>query len=421
MSDEYNNNEHNNDEYTNEEYNNEIKEEKRQWHSPMGPTKEKQVVYKEKKSKGGFFSYMLVALVASLIGGFVVAYVAPTYLYGNIIPYPETNDDNTNKTGNETIKINTKDDINTVSAVAKKAMDSVVGITTTTTQQNFFGNEVPLQGVGSGVIVDSNGYILTNSHVIDGGNADKITVQFADGSKTNANVLWQDSTLDLAIIKVNETNLPAAELGNSDDLIVGEQAIAIGNPLGLQFQRTVTSGVISGLDRTISSENVMMENLIQTDASINPGNSGGALLNSEGKVIGINTAKIQSAEGLGFSVPINIAKPIIEQVLSDGEFKMAFIGINGLEVDKYEKALGLDIQAEKGFVVIEVVPNSPASKSGLQQNDVLTKIGDTEITGFSTLRKALYNYKPGDSAEMEIIRNGKTEKINIKFDKAPDE
>lgn len=413
MSDEYNNDNNDNDEKQEEPI-----RQNRDWHTPIGPTREKQAVYKERKKRNGFFSYMLIALVSALIGGLVVAYIAPTYLYGNIIPFPETNN-NMNKAGNETIKINTNDDINTVSAVAKKAMNSVVGITTTTTGQNLFGNEVPLQGVGSGVIVDSDGYILTNSHVIDGGNADDITVQFEDGSKTKAQVLWQDVTLDLAIIKVNEKNLPAAELGNSDELIVGEYAIAIGNPLGLQFQRTVTSGVISGLDRTISSENAVMENLIQTDASINPGNSGGALLDAEGKVIGINTAKIQSAEGLGFSVPINIAKPIIDQVISEGKFNMAFIGVSGLEIDKYEKALGVDIQAEKGFVVVEVSPNSPASKSGIQANDVITKIGDTEVTSFTTLRKALYNYKPGDSAKIEVIRNSKKQKIDITFDKAP--
>ncbi|MGO1818758.1 MAG: serine protease HtrA [Senegalia sp. (in: firmicutes)] len=411
MSDEYNDDNNNFEE--------ESVRENKDWHSPMGPAREKQIVYKEKKKRGGFFSYMLIALVSALIGGFIVAYIAPTYLYGNIIPFPESNSSNMNKAGNETIKINTKDDINTVSAVAKKSMNSVVGITTTTTEQNLFGNEVPSQGVGSGVIVDSDGFILTNSHVIDGGNADDITVQFEDGTKTKAQVLWQDSTLDLAIIKVNEKNLPAAELGNSDELIVGEQAIAIGNPLGLQFQRTVTSGVISGLDRTISSESIVMENLIQTDASINPGNSGGALLNSQGEVIGVNTATIQSAEGLGFSIPINIAKPIIDQVISEGEFNMAFIGVSGLEIEKYEKALGVDIEAEKGFVVVEVSANSPASKAGLQANDIITKIGDLEVTNFTTLRKALYNYKPGDNAKIEIIRNGKAENIEITFDKAP--
>ncbi|MBS4538508.1 trypsin-like peptidase domain-containing protein [Clostridium sp. D2Q-11] len=390
--------------------------ENKQWHSPAPNTKAP--VYREKeKPKRGFISYFIVALVAALIGGLISAYIAPQYLYGNIIPIPN-NGGNVNP---QNITINSQEDMNIVSAVAEKSMNSVVGITTMTTQQNFFGNNVPLEGVGSGVIIESNGYILTNSHVIDNGQADEITVQFADGSKSIAEVLWNESALDLAIIKVNDTNLPVAELGDSDDLIVGEPAIAIGNPLGLQFQRTVTSGVISGLDRTIASENVMMENLIQTDASINPGNSGGALLNKEGKVIGINTAKITSAEGLGFSVPINIAKPVIEQIISEGEFNMAFMGVSGIEVSKYEKALGVDIEAEEGFIIIEVVPGSPAAVGGIQQNDIITKIGDKEVTNYTTLRKALYNHKPGDTTEITIIRNGENKKLDITFKETPKE
>ncbi|MBS4534485.1 trypsin-like peptidase domain-containing protein [Clostridium sp. D2Q-14] len=387
-----------------------------EWHSPMKRSSQG-VYYEKNKSKRRFISYFIVALIAALIGGLISSYIAPQYLYGNIIPVPKGNTGGENIDTNR-ITIEPQEDITTVSAVAEKAMDSVVGITTITTQQDFFGARVPSEGLGSGVIVNSNGYILTNSHVIGDGDVDRITVQFADGTKDEAEVLWNESALDLAVIKVNQSNLPAAELGDSDKLIVGEPAIAIGNPLGLQFQRTVTSGVISGLDRTISSEDVVMENLIQTDASINPGNSGGALLDREGKVIGINTAKITSAEGLGFSIPINIVKPIIEQIISDGEVNIAYIGVSGMDVTKYEKALGMNIDAEEGFIIIEIVAGSPAADAGIRANDILTKIGDTKVTSFNTLRKALYKYKPGDTEEITLIRNGETMQVDITFESA---
>ncbi|KKH59039.1 hypothetical protein DU75_07475, partial [Methanosarcina mazei] len=209
-------------------------------------------------------------------------------------------------TGNQ-INITTKEDITTVTAVAKKSMKSVVGITTVETVRDFIW-ERQVQGIGSGVIVDSRGYILTNSHVVGDNNADRITVLFEDGDKKVGQVIWHDPSLDLAMVKVNAINLPVADFGDSDTLQIGEIAVAIGNPLGLEFQRTVTSGIISGLNRTIPLDQYYkMEDLIQTDASINPGNSGGPLLNAKGEVIGINTAKISTGEGLGFAIPINIA------------------------------------------------------------------------------------------------------------------
>lgn len=387
-------------------------EEKKDWSSASYSNNSS--VPNNKKHKRGLMSYFVVALIAALIGGLVSAYIAPSYLYGKIIPIP--NNDSNNYQA-ENINIETTEDMSVVSAVAKKSMKSVVGITTLTTQRDPFYGSRKAQGVGSGVIVDSNGYILTNSHVIHDGKAEKITVQFEDGTKKEGKVLWNEAALDLAMIKVDAKNLPAAELGNSDDLIVGEPAIAIGNPLGLQFQRTVTSGVISGLERTIKSSNIVMENLIQTDASINPGNSGGPLLNSEGKVIGINTAKITSAEGLGFSVPINVAKPIINQVIKEGSFDMVFLGVSGTQVEKYEKALGVDISAEEGFIVIEVVKDSPANEAGLRPMDIIKKIDDHEVIDFNTLRKALYNYKKGDKATLTVLRNGEEQQIEVTFDK----
>ncbi|RKD32115.1 2-alkenal reductase [Thermohalobacter berrensis] len=360
-----------------------------------------------------------MALIAALIGGLISAYIAPTYLYGNIIPVPEIYQGNGGN--NQQINITTKDDITAVTAVAKKAMESVVGITTVQTVDYFFWGPRKEQGVGSGVIVDSKGYILTNSHVVADGEADRITVLFANGTKKEGRVLWNDPALDLAIVKVNATNLPVADLGNSDNLQVGELAVAIGNPLGLEFQRTVTSGVISGLNRTIRVDaNNVIEDLIQTDASINPGNSGGPLLNSNGEVIGINTAKIQSAEGLGFAIPINTAKPIIEQVIEKGRFKTVYIGIAAVEVEKYESALGIDLKADEGVIIIEVSPNSPADYAGIRPGDIVTKLNGEKVISMNHLRRMLYEYRPGDKATLEIVRNGKTMEVEITFRESPD-
>ena len=372
--------------------------------------------YYQKPKKPSKFSYFLVAIIGAIIGGIITAYVAPTYLYGNIMPLPEIYQYNSEAPIINTIDIKPTDEINTVSAVAKKGMSSVVGITTIQVQQEFIWSRT-VEGVGSGVIVDSNGYILTNSHVIADGKAREINVLFENGDSKEAEVIWYDPTLDLAIIKVNARNLIAAELGNSDKLEVGEIAIAIGNPLGLEFQRTVTAGVISGLHRSIQVTRYnVMEDLIQTDASINPGNSGGPLLNAKGQVIGINTAKIQTGEGLGFSIPINTVKPIIESVIRDKNIEPVSLGISGSDIDLYERQMGAEIKAEKGVLVVEVIPDSPADKAGIKPMDVITKLGDKEISSLSALRKELYNYQSGDKVEIEINRNGEILNLTIEFE-----
>lgn len=369
--------------------------------------------YPRQKRRRGIFSYLIVALIAGIIGGIISAYIAPTYLYGKIIPLPEIYDNKPALVN--TITINPVDDINVVAAVAAKSVSSVVGITTVQIQRDFFWSR-PVEGVGSGVIVNSDGYILTNSHVIVDGNAKEINVLFENGEKIEGRVLWYDSTLDLAVVKVNKKNLPVAELGDSDEIYVGQTAVAIGNPLGLDFQRTVTSGIISGLNRSIQvSRFNVMEGLIQTDASINPGNSGGPLLNGEGKVIGINTAKIQTGEGLGFSIPINLVKPVIDEIINDGSFKNVYIGFTGSEVKVYEVQMNVDLPADEGVVIIEILPNSPAVESGLKPLDVITRVDDDKVTNMSNLRKTLYNYRIGQKVVLTINRNGEILKIPIKF------
>ena len=372
--------------------------------------------YSRPPKKRGLFSYVLVAIISAIIGGIVSSYIAPTYLYGKILPMPEIFQGmgHSARPINE-ITITPSNDYNAVTAVAKKNMSSVVGITTVVINREWIW-ERPQEGVGSGVIVDSRGYILTNSHVIGDGRARSIHVLFEDGETVEGEVLWYDSLLDLAVVKAPGSDLPVAELGNSDDLEVGELAVAIGNPLGLDFQRSVTSGVISGLHRSIRiDEYNVIEDLIQTDASINPGNSGGPLLNSEGQVIGINTAKIQTGEGLGFSIPINLVKPIIEEVILDGEFTNVYIGFNGEQVEIFERRVGMDLDVENGVIVREVIPESAAAEAGLKALDVVVEMDGTPIDSMAGLRKLLYNYRLGDHASLVVIRDGEELNVEITF------
>lgn len=372
--------------------------------------------YERPQKKRNIFSYFIVALIAAIIGGIVSAYIAPTYLYGKLIPIPNVYNGEISKTG-EKINITPKEDISAVEAVAKKAMSSVVGITTVQVQRElFWEREIP--GVGSGIIVNPNGYILTNSHVVGDGKAKDINVLFENGDKMPGKVLWHDAALDLAIVKVKASGLAAADLGDSESLQVGQLAVAIGNPLGLDFQRTVTSGVISGLNRSIRVDQYnVIEDLIQTDASINPGNSGGPLLNSKGEVIGINTVKIRSqvGEGLGFAIPINVAKPIIDGVIKEGDFKTVYLGIRGYEIEEYERSLGVDLSVDKGVIILEIYPDTPADKADLRPGDIIRKIDNQEVESMSQLKKILYKYKKGDKAVLTVIRNGKEIPIEIKF------
>lgn len=372
--------------------------------------------YNRPPKKRGFFSYLLVALIAAIIGGVVSSYIAPTYLFGKILPMPDMYQQLSviDRPINE-ITITPTDDYNVVTAVAAKTMDSVVGITTVVMTREWIW-ERPQEGVGSGVIVDNRGYILTNSHVIGDGRARSINVLFEDGQTTEGEVLWYDTLLDLAVVKAEGRNLHVAEMGDSDDLNVGELAVAIGNPLGLDFQRSVTSGVISGLHRSIRIDQYnVIEDLIQTDASINPGNSGGPLLNSQGQVIGINTAKMQTGEGLGFAIPINLAKPIVEEVIKDGEFNSVYIGFNGEQVESFKLRTGIDLGVDNGVVVAEVIPDSAAAEAGLKALDIIVNMDGTQIDTMPGLRRLLYNYRIGDSATLRIIRDGEEMDVEIVF------
>ena len=259
-------------------------------------------------------------------------------------------------------------------------------------------------GLGSGVIVSKNGYILTNQHLAQNVGK-KINVTLHDGRTVQGKVVWIEANIDLAIIKVNEKNLPRVNLGNSEGIYVGDDVIAIGNPLGIEFQGSTTKGIISGLDRTFlfeeNGEKIFMESLIQTDASINPGNSGGPLIDISGNVIGINTIKLNEAEGIGFAIPINVVKPVIEKFESNDKFEEATLGIYA-----YDSAIipyvNTNILIDKGIYISKIDNYGPSGKKGLKVGDVITHIDNQEVNKMIEIREYIYTKNPGDKVLLKL-------------------
>lgn len=359
------------------------------------------------------WTMLLTAVLVGALLSFALFYAAlPTLLQIRGISLGGSRENN-----GPSVVINPSEDLSVYSAVAQKAMPSVVGITTVQTRTGLFSGSQRSEGLGTGVIVDDRGYILTNSHVILDGQADEVMVLLHDGSQLPAEVLWYEQAMDLAVIKIEGgVDLIPAELGDSDHLIVGEIVVAIGNPLGLNFERTLTQGVVSGLNRSIPvAQSQIIDNLIQTDASINPGNSGGPLLNARGQVIGINTAKMRTGEGLGFAIPINTSKPIVDQFIERGEFRRVYLGIRGFNAENVEGATGVPISVEKGVYIVEVVPESAAAAADLRPGDVVIRLGEVTVDTMGNLIRELYKYRPGDTTTVTYVRNGQEETVEIRL------
>ena len=304
-----------------------------------------------------------------------------------------------------------------IADIIENVTSCVVGISKIKNTGNtiFLKDSANSLGLGTGIIVSENGYILSNEHVT----GDKFTncyVTLENGRTYTASVVWADSGLDLSISKITAKNLPFVTFGDSENIRVGEDVFAIGNPIGFEFQRTVTSGIVSAVNRTVRIDeddtSVYMENLIQTDATINPGNSGGPLINLDGNVIGITSVKITSADGIGFAVPINIVKPIIESFLKEDKFEEANLGIFAYdkEIIPY---LEEKIDNLKGIYVGQVAIDSPAYASGIKISDRILKIDNLELNKMSDLRCYIYSKKPGDKVSLKIIRNGREEIIEV--------
>jgi serine protease Do len=301
--------------------------------------------------------------------------------------------------------------------VVKQVRPSVVNINTESQVQTMFG-VFPQQGAGSGVIVRPDGYILTNNHVVQGATTIKVTL--IGGKALTGRIVGRDPLADLAVIKVDsKETLPAARLGSSGALQVGQLAIAIGNPFGLGS--TVTTGVVSALNRNIELPNLVVENLIQTSAAINPGNSGGALVDSSGAIIGINTAIIPNAQGIGFAIPSDVARVEMEQLIANGRVIRPWVGVvYGGEVDPQSgRAYGLG--TDHGVVVREVNPDSPAAKAGIQPRDIITEVNGERVESWNDFVRDIVTKKVGDSVKMTIVRNRASKTLSVVLTERPAE
>lgn len=296
----------------------------------------------------------------------------------------------------------------------------------------FFGDDLPIpseriqSGTGSGLILTSDGHLLTNAHVIDG--ADVVQVTLKDGRSFQGRVLGSDSLTDVAVVKIDATGLPTAVLGNSNNLVPGQWAIAIGNPLGLD--NTVTVGIISATGRSSSQIGIPDKRVrfIQTDAAINPGNSGGPLLNEQGEVIGINTAIRANAQGLGFAIPIETAKRIADSLIATGKVEHPYLGIQMINLspmarEEINEQMKNDfkITQDKGVLIVQVIPNSPAQKAGLRRGDIIQKIEGKEINTTEEVQDCVEASAVGDVLQLQINRQGQLQKIAVRTGAYPSE
>ncbi len=299
-----------------------------------------------------------------------------------------------------------------VEEIAKRVGPSVVGISCKVVTKTYFGQQTS-ESIGSGIIIKNDGYIVTNYHVIEG--ASTITVKLTSGNQYTATVIGGDEKTDIAVIKINANEeLKAAIIGDSDSIEVGELAVAIGNPLANELFGTVTAGVISGVNRTMTVGQREM-NLIQTDAAISPGNSGGALINKYGEVIGINSVKLvdDAAEGLGFAIPMNEAVPIVQDLTTYGYVKgRPMIGVSVVEITK-EIAYYNNLPAESGLYIMSVTEGSGAYKAGLTRGDIIIKFDGTPVTTSTEMNKIRDKHKAGDRVTVTFLRNGQQKNVSI--------
>lgn len=378
----------------------------------------KAINMKKKKNKAG--KAVITILVLILLG--LIVY--NLYVMYKNIEISNSYDYEANRTTFSTDYSESVDNVTkkseTVADMLERVTESVVGISKLTNTGGSILNNVSSEelGLGTGMIVSDNGYILSNSHVT----GDKYSTCYItiDENTYKGTVVWSDSNLDLSIVKVQVNNLSYIEFGDSSELKVGEQVYAIGNPIGYEFRRTVTSGIVSALNRTIKIDDAdntsYISDLIQTDATINPGNSGGPLINSKGEVIGINTVKITSAEGIGFAIPINVVKSVVESFKEKGSFEEATLGIYAYDGDVAEY-LNLKNKINKGVYVSKIIANGPASNSDLKEGDLITSIDGKSLNTINDLREYIYKKVPGDKVKLNIIRGQNSREIEVSLGK----
>ena len=300
--------------------------------------------------------------------------------------------------------------------VAKTVGPAVVGITNRGVARDMFNRQVESTGWGSGVIFRSDGYIVTNNHVVS--DSQELIVSLADGRTLNGKLVGSDELTDIAVVKIDANDLPTAKFGNSDDIMVGEPAIAIGNPMGSEYSGSVTVGVISALNRTISTNDVV--SFLQTDAAINQGNSGGALVNADGELIGIPSVKIvrNGFEGMAFAIPINTVKEVIEELVDKGYVARPYLGITPFDKPTAAR-YGYVLSIEKGVYVFQVALGSAADRAGLQRDDVILSIDGKEVNSVSEIRAEINSHKVGDTIKITYVRNKTNHTVDVVLQEMP--
>lgn len=375
------------------------------------------VFIKEKTKNINLFASIVIGIVTG-----IVTSAATTYLYINKVEQKTESSVDSNKS--EIVTNNgTKYEItqveNPVVAIADVAGKSVVGVTVRSVSNTVFGGTSTSDSEGSGIIYTADGYIVTNYHVIEDAISNQsiskvyVTLPNSD-EEIEASIIGADSVTDIAVIKIQKEGLSAATFDDSNNLKVGEVVVAIGNPLGRELAGSITVGYVSALNRTLTS-NGRTYKLLQTDAAINPGNSGGALVSSSGKVIGINTVKIGATdvEGIGFAIPSNIAKPIVDELIKNGKIVRPYIGISGISLDDN---MAKRYNLVKGVYVAKIESSSAAYNAGIKVGDVIVKIDDKEITTIEELNEIKNSKSVGDTVKITVYRDGKNIEINVKLD-----
>ncbi|MBX6395644.1 MAG: trypsin-like peptidase domain-containing protein [Alicyclobacillaceae bacterium] len=376
-------------------------------------------------------SWLAVVVVSALIGSIATMLLIPAMIRSHLLPLPVAQSpvSNVSAATGDRQTVSYSVDTAIVRAV-NKVKPSIVGVVNVAKVADFWRGQVVQkeQGVGSGVIFDQSGLIVTNNHVVEGANAVEVVLQ--DGERVKASIVGTDPLTDLAVLRIPADKVKpemVAAFGDSDALQPGEPAIAIGNPLGLEFRQTVTVGVISATGRTLpitdsQGQVVWEQDVIQTDAAINPGNSGGALCNIQGQVVGINSSKITETaqgpvEGLGFAIPINEAKPIIQQLATNGKVIRPILGITAMSLQELPLGERPNVPVDYGVVVGQV--SAGAESAGLRPGDVIVQVDNQTVRNVSDLRKVLFTKKPGDTVAVTFYRGSEKHTVNVKLSTAP--
>jgi S1-C subfamily serine protease len=400
-----------------------------------GPERPASVAVAPARRPSPFGQVLLAAILGAVLasGGTFLALDASGALNRTATPGTAPASNATNAGARQPV---TLDESSAIIDVAAKVSPAVVRITAEGTNANALGDQIPQTGVGSGVIYDSRGWILTNRHVVTNDSAQiasKLTVELKDGRELEGRVYGVDTLTDLAIVKIEASDLPAAAVGDSSALKVGQLVIAIGSPLGT-YSNSVTSGIVSAKGRTITVEDKQLTNLIQTDAAINPGNSGGPLLDAAGNVIGVNTAIAANSNGIGFAIPINIARPIMQQALAGQKLARPYIGIRYQPID-VQLATRDKLPVNQGAIVRgdpgspgtpsngqggpAVVPGGPADKAGIREGDIIVSAEGQTIDTEHPLDAVLSQFAPGQTVNLTILRNGSQQKVSVTLGTRP--